>query len=137
MECDDGYGNVRLVRHYKPDAVLAEMQSPLRKVVALVDAQVIGNDDFEGAARTKIDRYSPLVDMMRSHLGPLSRVEVIPVIIGSCGVPPPDWCEVCTRLRVKSSPTSLWRRVQQIVIEHMHKIFWAWYSNQNFNGFNS
>ena len=50
VECDDGYGNLRMVRHYKPDAVLAEMQSPLRKVVALVDAQVIGGDNFEEAA---------------------------------------------------------------------------------------
>ena len=31
----------------QPDAVLADMQSPLRKVVALVDAQVIGGDNFE------------------------------------------------------------------------------------------
>ena len=41
VECDARYGNSRLMRHYKPDAVLAEMQSPLRKVVALVDAHVI------------------------------------------------------------------------------------------------
>ena len=38
--CDDGYGNVTLVRHYKPDAVLAEMQSPLRNVVVLLDCLV-------------------------------------------------------------------------------------------------
>ena len=134
VECDDGYGNVTLVKHYKPDAVLAEMQSPLRKVIALVDAQAIGTDEFGRAAQTKADRYSPLADMMRSHLGPLSRIDVIPVIIGACGVPPPDWCGVCARLRVKISPMKLWKQVQQIVIEHMHKIFWAWYNHQHFNG---
>ena len=26
VECDDGYGNLRMVRHYKPDVVLAKMQ---------------------------------------------------------------------------------------------------------------
>ena len=130
VECDDGYGNLRMVRHYKPDAVLAEMQSPLRKVVALVDAQVIGGDDFEGAAQIKTDRYTPVANMMRDHLGPQSRVEVIPVIVGSCGVPPHNWSDVCARLRVKCSPGRLWKQVQQILIEHMHKIFWAWYSHQ-------
>ena len=59
VECDDGYGNMRLVRHFKPDAVLAEMQSPLRKVVAPLDAHAIGSDDFEEAAQTKIDARSP------------------------------------------------------------------------------
>ena len=52
--------------------------------------QVIGDDGFESATQTKIDKYTPLADMMRDHLGPQSRVEVIPVIVGSCGVPPPD-----------------------------------------------
>jgi hypothetical protein len=120
VECDDGYGNLRLVRHYKPDAVLAEMQSPLRKVVALVDAQVIGGDNFEEAAQPKIDRYMPLANMMRDHLGTQSRVEVIPVIVGSCGVPPHNWSDVCARLRVKFSPAQLWKQVQQILIEHMY-----------------
>ena len=130
VECDDGYGNVTLVKHYKPDAVMAEMQSPLRKVIALVDAQVIGTDDFERAAQTKADRYLPLADMMRNHLGPLSRIDIIPVIIGQ----PPDWCDVCARLRAKVSHMKPWKQVQQIAIEHMHKIFWAWYSHQHFNG---
>ena len=131
VECDDGYGNVSLVRHFKPDTVLAEMQSPLRKVVALVDAQVIGNDEFHEAAQTKVDRYTPLADMMRTHLGPQSRIEVVPVIVGSCYVPPPNWSGVCARLRVKCSPAQLWKQVQQMLIEYVHKIFWAWYSHQN------
>ena len=130
VECDDENGNLRLVRHFKPDDVLAEMQSPLRKVVALVDKQVTGSDNFEEAAQTKIDRYMPLADTMRVHLGPQSRVEVLPVIVGSCGVPPPNWSDVRARLRVKCSPARLWKQVQQILIEHMHKIFWARYSHQ-------
>ena len=131
VECDDGYGNSRLVRHYKPDSVLAEMQSPLRKVVALVDVQVIGDNGSESSAQTKFDKYTPLADMMRDHLGPQSRVEVIPVIVGSCGVPPLDWCRVCMRLRMKCPPTRMWKQIQQITIEHMHNISWAWYSHQN------
>ena len=111
VACDAWYGNVRLVRHFKSDTILAETQSPLRKFVALVDAQVIGNDEFTKAAQTKIDRYMPLADMMHDHLEPQSRVEVVPVIVGSCGVPPPDWSGACARLRVKCSPAQLWKQV--------------------------
>ena len=99
-------------------------------------AQVIGKDEFHEATQPKVDRYTPLAGMMRTRLGPQSRVEVVPVIVGSCSVPPPNWSGVCARLRVECSLVQMWKQVQQILIEYVHKIFWAWSELGNVNGSN-
>jgi hypothetical protein len=56
------------------------------------------------------------------------KVEVVPIVIGRSGVPPPEWSKVCAKLKIASTPTALWMKIQTCLIENNMKMFGTWQS---------
>jgi len=127
-------GIVRMVRHCKPDLILADGFAKERTVVCIVDFTVVVEGDFAEAYETKVERYRMMVQLILEFLGPGDhRVYVQPVPIGRNGVPFQQWATVCGALKVRTGNRELWVDIQHTVLESAKAMFNTWQRVNNMN----
>jgi hypothetical protein len=125
----DRDGITRIGTHTKPDLVLADLLSPNRAVVLIIDFTIISERMYSEAWNEKVRRYSPLVQAILDWLGEGDhRVEIVPIVIGRSGVPPPEWSKVCAMMKIATTPQTLWMKIQTCVMENNMKMFGTWQS---------
>jgi len=125
-------GRVRRVQHYKPDLIVADCLSPQRSVVYLVDFTFVRDDLIREAECHKIVIYQSMCEVIIQALGPGDHVvEVVPVAVGRSGVPPPEWANVCQKLKMLGSPMSIWDKVMTCLMQQNMHMFKCW---QKHNG---
>ena len=130
-EVDYG-GVVRMVRHVKPDALLADCLAPERTVVVMLDFFICVEYLFESGCEIKESRYQQLCDVVVETLGEGDHsVTVQPIPVGRNGIPHPEWGKICQRIKCRRKAHVLWKDVQGIVLSHAKSMFNAW---QNANG---
>jgi hypothetical protein len=124
---EDYSGRLVMVRHVKPDFVLADGFARDRKTIALVDFFVCRESNFEVGCDIKRNRYYPMCEGITASLGVGDhRVYVQPVPIGRNGVPHPEWLEVCAGLKIRVGVTALWTQTQQVVLSFAKTMFNTW-----------
>jgi hypothetical protein len=123
----DRDGIMRQGRHTKPDLILADLLSSKRCVVLIIDFTIVVEYMFEASAAEKIRRYQFLVQAILDWLGPGDhRVEVVPITVGRSGIPPPDWGQICSKLKLACTPRHMWNLVQSSIMESNSQMFSSW-----------
>ena len=119
-------GVEKRTQHRLPDWILIDGCARGRMAILIVEFQVT-YDDIETAAERKTERYNPLKDMIQEFLGSrLYSIEILPIVFTSRGTPPQDWSQICSKLKIKCSSTSLLLRIQVSLIEHNMKLQGMW-----------
>jgi hypothetical protein len=68
---------------------------------------------------------------MLDTLGEGSEVHIVPIVFTSRGTPPPNWAELCAKMKFKYSNEIMLEKIQTIILTALDEIMSRW-SKQSF-----